>query len=162
VRAGEYKSLFDAFTRPRRPGYALGIGAPTDPGESAAEPTTAAATDERVGVPVEISNAVVRIHKKLLGKGPVKARTYLASDVVTVILEGGFTRSEETLTERGHEETVEETRQTMKEAVEGEFRAAIESILHRSVHSFMSANDPATELQAEIFVLAPRGSEDAV
>jgi len=38
--------------------------------------------------------------------------------------------------------------------VESELRVAVEQILVRSVRSFMSANDPAGDLQAEIFVLA--------
>ncbi len=43
----------------------------------------------------------------------------------------------------------------MRRAVEEEFRAAIEALVKRRVRSFMSANDPSTDLQAEIFVLHP-------
>jgi hypothetical protein len=31
--------------------------------------------------------------------------------------------------------------------------------MYRSVRAFMSANDPANDLQAEVFVLHPRGAE---
>jgi hypothetical protein len=51
------------------------------------------------------------------------------------------------------------SRLAMQQSIESEFRAAIETILYRSVRSFMSANDPLNDLQAEIFVLHPRGSE---
>jgi uncharacterized protein YbcI len=107
----------------------------------------------------DVSNAVVRIHKRFYGKGPVKARAHLSQDLLTVVLEGGFTRGERTLHDHGHSQEVIRSRLAMQESIENEFRAAVESILYRSVRSFMSANDPSNDLQAEIFVLHPRGSE---
>jgi len=58
--------------------------------------------DERGQVLLDLSNAVVRIHKQYYGKGPTKARSHLTHDLLTVILEGGYTRSEQTLLEHGH------------------------------------------------------------
>jgi uncharacterized protein YbcI len=107
----------------------------------------------------DVSNAIVRIHKRFYGKGPVKARAHLSQDLLTVVLEGGFTRGEQTLHDHGHAQEVIRSRLAMQESIENEFRAAVESILYRSVRSFMSANDPSHDLQAEIFVLHPRGSE---
>lgn len=107
----------------------------------------------------DVSNAVVRIHKRFYGKGPVKARAHLSQDLLTVVLEGGFTRGEQTLHDHGHSQEVIRSRLAMQESIESEFRAAVETILYRSVRSFMSANDPSNDLQAEIFVLHPRGSE---
>ena len=71
------------------------------------------------------------------------------------MLEGGFTRSELTLHERGHDREVAQGRLAMQSSIEGELRAAVEAILQRPVRSFMSANDPGNDLQAEIFVLHP-------
>ena len=107
----------------------------------------------------DVSNAIVRIHKRFYGKGPVKARAHLSQDLLTVVLEGGFTRGEQTLQDHGHSQEVIRSRLAMQESIENEFRTAVESILYRSVRSFMSANDPSNDLQAEIFVLQPRGSE---
>ncbi len=103
----------------------------------------------------EISRTLVSIQKRNYGKGPVRARSFLHKDVLTVILEGGYTTIENTLEEHGHTNEVIVTRLAMQKAVEGEMRAAVESILHRTVRSFMSANDPGNELQAEVFVLDP-------
>ena len=114
---------------------------------------------ERGQVLADVSNAVVRIHKRFYGKGPVKARAHLSQDLLTVILEGGFTRGEQTLQDHGHAQEVVRSRLAMQQSIESEFRTAIETILYRSVRSFMSANDPSNDLQAEIFVLHPRGSE---
>jgi len=108
----------------------------------------------------DVSNAIVRIHKQFYGKGPVRARAHLAEDLLTVVLEGGFTRSEQTLHDHGHEREIMSSRLAMQHSVESEFRAAVETITYRSVRSFMSANDPSNDLQAEIFVLRPRGSEE--
>jgi uncharacterized protein YbcI len=117
------------------------------------------APSERGEVLADVSNAIVRIHKHFYGKGPVKARAHLSQDLLTVILEGGFTRGEQTLHDHGHAQEVVRSRLAMQQSIESEFRTAIETILYRPVRSFMSANDPSNDLQAEIFVLHPRGSE---
>ena len=107
----------------------------------------------------DVSNAIVRIHKQFYGKGPIKARSHLSQDLVRVVLEGGFTRGEQTLHDHGHVQEVIRSRLAMQESIENEYRAAVETIMYRSVRSFMSANDPANDLQAEVFVLHPRGTE---
>jgi uncharacterized protein YbcI len=117
------------------------------------------ASGDRGQVLADISNAVVRIHKRFYGKGPVKARAHLSQDLLTVVLEGGFTRGEQTLHDHGHSQEVVRSRLAMQESIESDYRAAVESILYRSVRSFMSANDPSNDMQAEIFVLHPRGAE---
>ncbi|HEY1833228.1 MAG TPA: Na-translocating system protein MpsC family protein [Solirubrobacteraceae bacterium] len=103
----------------------------------------------------EISRSLVAVFKRNYGKGPVRARSFLQKDVLTVILEGGYTTIEQKLEQHGHTNEVIATRLAMQKAVEDEMRTAIETILHRSVRSFMSANDPANDLQAEVFVLDP-------
>jgi uncharacterized protein YbcI len=100
-----------------------------------------------------ISNAVVRVHKQYYGKGPTKARSHLSHDLLTVVLEGGLTRSEQTLLEHGHSAEVVQSRAAMQQSVEQELREAVEGVLGRRVRSFMSANDPRADLQVEIFVL---------
>ncbi len=102
---------------------------------------------------VEISNACVRLHKRFYGKGPVRARADLWGDVLTVVLEGGFTRAEQTLQERGHAQEVVDARLAMQSSIEGEIRAAVETILARPVRSYMSATDPGERLQVEVFLL---------
>src|SRR3954447_8412612 len=111
--------------------------------------------DERGQVLLDLSNAIVRIHKEYYGKGPTKARSHLTHDVVTVLLEGGFTRSEETLLAHGHQAEVIRARAALQDAVQQESRDAVEAILARRVRSFMSASDPAEALQVEVFVLEP-------
>jgi uncharacterized protein YbcI len=116
---------------------------------------------ERGGMLTEVSNAVVQIHKQFYGKGPTQARTHLTRDLLAVVLEGGFTRGEQTLNERGHARDVLLSRMAMQESVQREFCDAIERIVGRSVRSFMSANDPLAGLQTEIFILHPDGADGA-
>jgi len=110
---------------------------------------------ERGSTLTEVCNAIVQIHKRFYGKGPTKARAHLSRDLLAVVLDGGFTRGEKTLSERGQEREVLHARMAMQHAVQEEFRDAIERILGRSIRSFMSASDPIAGLQAEIFILYP-------
>jgi uncharacterized protein YbcI len=114
---------------------------------------------ERGGMLTEVSNAVVQIHKQFYGKGPTQARAHLTRDLLAVVLEGGYTRGEQTLNERGHARDVLLSRMAMQESVQREFCDAIERIVGRSVRSFMSANDPLAGLQTEIFILHPDGTD---
>lgn len=104
---------------------------------------------------LELSNAIVHIHKRFLGKGPTKARSHLTHDLLTVILQGGFTKAEQSLHEGGRDAEVAQSRSAMQSVVEEELRATVERVLGREVHSFMSANDPREGFSAEIFVLRP-------
>src|SRR3954470_16514337 len=92
----------------------------------------ASARPVRGSLLVELSNAVVRVHKQFYGKGPTKARSHLSHDLLTVVLEGGYTRSEQTLHDHGYDDEVLQSRLAMQASVEGELRGAVEAILHRS------------------------------
>jgi uncharacterized protein YbcI len=119
-------------------------------------PDAAASTaSERARPLLDLSNAIVHIHKEFYGKGPTKARSHLSRDLLTVILEGGFTRAEQNLHDGGHDAEVARSRSAMQSVVEEELRAAVERILGREVRSIMSANDPQEGVSAEIFVLWP-------
>jgi uncharacterized protein YbcI len=123
--------------------------------QSQARPGSERASSEQGQLLAGVANAVVRIHKRFYGKGPVKARAHLSQDLLTVLLEGGYTRGEHMLHEHGHADEVVRSRLAMQETVENELRVAVESILYRPVRSFMSANDPANDFQIEAFVLEP-------
>jgi uncharacterized protein YbcI len=106
-----------------------------------------------------ISNAVVRIHKRFYGRGPIGAHSHLSGNVLTVLLESGLTRSERTLCAHGQAEIVLRMRLVLQSSIEPELRAAIESELRRPVRSLMCALDPQNELEAVVCVLASHGDE---
>jgi uncharacterized protein YbcI len=113
------------------------------------------AADPTASRPVEISNAISRLHKEFIGRGPTNARTTIDGDLVVCLLEGGYTRAEQTLNANDKRDLVVAERLGLQDAIRQAVIAAVEQIIGRRVHSFMSANDIDRNLQVEIFVLAP-------
>jgi uncharacterized protein YbcI len=110
---------------------------------------------------LDLSNRVVKIHKQYYGKGPTKARAHYAQDLVTIVLEGGFTRAELTLRDSGHTRELAAARHAMTQSVESELRATVEEVTGRQVRAYMSANDPSSEIQVEVFVLVREAAEES-
>jgi uncharacterized protein YbcI len=108
---------------------------------------------------LEISNAMSRLHKEFIGRGPTNARTTIDGDLVVVLLEGGYTRAEQTLTANDNADLVAAGRLGLQDAMRQAMIAAVEETTARRVHSFMSANDLQRNLQVEVFVLAPAGND---
>jgi uncharacterized protein YbcI len=109
---------------------------------------------------LEISNAISRLHKQFVGRGPTNARTTIDGDLVVCLLEGGYTRAEQTLGANDKADLVNAGRLGLQDAMRQAMIAAIEQTTGRRVHSFMSANDLDRKLQVEIFVLVPVGSAE--
>jgi len=104
-------------------------------------------------VRAEISNAMVGLLKDFYGKGPTKAKTFLNDNYVFCVMEGGLTRNEETLLERGHEDLVRTYRLRFQEAMEGPTVEAIQRVTGRSVIGYHSQIVFNPERAFEIFVL---------
>ena len=102
-----------------------------------------------------ISNAIVHLHSQLFGKGPTKAKTYLLDDLVLVVLRGGGTAVERTLTGAGHGELMGEVRRTFQSEVGDRFIRSVEEATGRTVLTLLSQYDPANEISCELFVLEP-------
>jgi uncharacterized protein YbcI len=104
---------------------------------------------------LEISNALSRLHKQYVGRGPTHARTTIDGDLVVCLLDGGYTRAEQTLEGDGKSDLVAAGRLGLQDAMRGAMIAAVEQTLSRQVFSFMSANDLRRNVQVEVFVLHP-------
>jgi uncharacterized protein YbcI len=109
--------------------------------------------------PLEISNAISRLHKDFVGRGPTNSRTTIDGNLVVCLLEGGYTRAEQTLTANDKSDVVHAGRLGLQGAMRQAMIAAVEQTTGRRVHSFMSANDLEQGLQVEVFVLAPGHDE---
>jgi uncharacterized protein YbcI len=123
----------------------------TDPPTLRAEPQTAPS--------LEIANAISRLHKEYVGRGPTNARTTIDANLVVCLLEGGYTRAEQTLEENDNGDVVAAGRLGLQDAMREGMMEAVQTILGRRVRSFMSANDLRRNLQVEVFVLD--GDEEA-
>jgi uncharacterized protein YbcI len=102
-----------------------------------------------------ISQAIVQIHAEHYGKGATQAKTYAWDNLVVTVLRDVLTVAERTLVDVDRAETVREMRMTFQFSLENKFRAAVERLTGRRVHSFMSQVDPAGGLGVEVFVLEP-------
>jgi uncharacterized protein YbcI len=105
---------------------------------------------------LELSNAMVRLYKEALGRGPTKARAYFAGpDMLVVVLEQSMTVAERNLAAMGEHERLRESRLFTQYALEREFRAIVEQTLGRQTIAFVSGIDTHHDVAAEIFTLEP-------
>jgi uncharacterized protein YbcI len=104
-----------------------------------------------------LANAMVTLKKQYYGRGPDAAKAYVEDDYIFVVLEGGLTRSEETLLAHGREDLVRSYRLAFQEAIAESATGAVEELTGRRVIGYHSqiVFDPPRAF--EIFVLAPEG-----
>jgi len=109
-----------------------------------------------------ISQAIVRIHAEYYGKGATQAKTYVWDNLVVTVLRDVLTVAERTLIEVDRADTVRDVRTKFQFSLEPTFRAAVERLTGRRVHSFMSQVDPGNGCDVEVFVLEPlaQGNDD--
>ncbi len=107
-----------------------------------------------------ISRRVVGLLKEHSGKGPVKARAYYWNDLLVVMMTDGYTTVENTLLSQGRSKTVMEQRAEFHEVMIPHFKLVIEQELGREVVACMNSSHYAPDLNAELFVLAPRDAAD--
>src|SRR4051794_25227109 len=100
-----------------------------------------------------VTSELVRLHSDYYGKGPTKARSYIVSDTVVAILEGGFTTVEATLIAEGKSRAVHEVRRSFQSAMEGRFREVVEKATGRKVVAYLSQIHTDPDLAVELFVL---------
>ena len=110
---------------------------------------------DRASVAAEISREIVRLHARLFGRGPTRAKSFLYDDFALCILEDVLTRAEKTLVAAGHTEQVHATRAAFQEAVRDDFVAIVEAATGRTVRAFVSQIHVEPELAAELFLFEP-------
>jgi uncharacterized protein YbcI len=108
----------------------------------------------------ELTNAMVRLYKELLGRGPTKARTHYAGpDIVVATIQDSLTDAERNLVILGEHQRVRETRTFFQNVSESEFRGTVEQITGRKVWAFVSGIDTGSDVSSEVFYLTPIPSE---
>ncbi|HET8980887.1 MAG TPA: DUF2294 domain-containing protein [Solirubrobacteraceae bacterium] len=103
-----------------------------------------------------LSNAISRLHKQFVGRGPANVRTTLDDDLVVCVLEGCLTTDEQTLATTGRTDLVAARRTALQDSMRPTLVAAVRDITGRPVLSFMSSTDLEHDLHAEVFVLGPQ------
>jgi uncharacterized protein YbcI len=118
---------------------------------------------DRLDLPTQasgISREIVRLHARLFGRGPTRAKTYLTSTYALCVLEDVFTRAEKTLVDAGNAEQVHATRRAFQEAVSPDFIELVESITGRRVKAFLSQIHLEPELAVELFLFEPDNGDE--
>ncbi len=108
-------------------------------------------------VVADLSREIVKLHARLYGRGPTKARSYLHSDYAVCVLEEIFTTAERTLIEAGSGEHVRDTRKRLQETVRQEFIDTVERITGRTVRVYLSQVDVEASLALEFFIFTEPG-----
>jgi uncharacterized protein YbcI len=122
--------------------------------------TTAARTAPAAGpdgsVRAALANALVAMMKQHYGRGPTAAKAWILDDYVFVAMEGGLTRSEETLIADGKEDLVRLYRLGFQESMRAVSMGAVAELTGRKVLDYHSqiVFDPPRAF--EIFILEPQ------
>jgi uncharacterized protein YbcI len=98
----------------------------------------------------------VRVHARLYGRGPTRAKTFLDEDHALCVLEDVFTRAEQTLIRAGNAAQVHATRLAFQDAVGDDFIAIVEGLTNRSVKTFISQVHVPANLSVELFLFESR------
>jgi uncharacterized protein YbcI len=101
----------------------------------------------------QIANAVVRGHKRFLGRGPTKAQAFFRHNIVVVVMEDSLTEAERRLTSSGDREAVLGMRHRFEETMRGELVQIVEALTGCRVEAFMSSHHVQPDLVADLFVL---------
>jgi uncharacterized protein YbcI len=103
-----------------------------------------------------VSNAMVKLHKEQLGRGPTNARTYFAGpDTLVCTLEDSLLPAERTMVEMGEHQRVRESRMALQVASQDRFIQVVEELVSRKVRAFSSAIDPNAGVVFEVFSFEP-------
>jgi uncharacterized protein YbcI len=102
----------------------------------------------------EVTNAIVRLHRLHYGKGPTRSKSFLLDDVLVCVMRDAFTTVERTLIAAGEEAKVREARLAFQDAMQDEFKEAVERIMGRPVAGLTSQVLVDQGMAVEVFVLS--------
>lgn len=100
-----------------------------------------------------VSNLVVHIYHEQVGRGPTKARTLLAGNLVVVTLEDTLTRAERTLFAAGETEAVIDLRRKLHRAMSARLCAGIGELTGTAVTAMLADISCEPDVSVHTFVL---------
>jgi uncharacterized protein YbcI len=100
-----------------------------------------------------IANAVVRMIRDYVGRGPTKAQAFFHNNVVVVILHDTQTRAERSLVAAGQPDAVLGMRRRMHTTMRAELTALVEELTRCGVLACMGAADVEPDIASIVFVL---------
>jgi uncharacterized protein YbcI len=106
----------------------------------------------------ELSNDMVRMHKRYWGRGAVEAKSYLFDDFLLVMMRGGLTVAEESMLANGHEAEVRAFRQLWQDDMTDELVAMVRARTGRPVVNYQSQVMFDPDVVLEIFMFGDEES----
>ena len=100
-----------------------------------------------------IANAIVRGHRRYVGRGPVKAQAFYRHNIIVVVMRDALTQAEQSLVADGQDEAVLKGRHQLQQVMRGPLLRAVEEITGCRVDASMSAMHINPDLAVELFVL---------
>ncbi len=110
---------------------------------------------------IELSNAMVALHRECFGRGPGAARSFVNEDMAVCVLTDIYTPVEQALIAAGQAEHVRRTRGLYRDVVESEHRLRAEQILERPVTAFLSVVNVDPDVAIEVFLLGERSASQS-
>lgn len=108
-------------------------------------------------VAARISQAMVHLASRYVGRGPTRARTSLNAAYALVVLEDSLTKAEHNLVAAGELESVRGQRRTFQSLMRDEAIAAVEEATGRRVRAFLSDFSAEAGISAQLFLLESAG-----
>ena len=102
---------------------------------------------------VELSNAMVALHREYFGRGPGAAKSFINYYLDDSVISDIYTAVERTLISAGQAEHVRRTRGLHQKALEDEYKASVEEIMGRRVEAFLSVVHVDPDVAIEVFLL---------
>jgi uncharacterized protein YbcI len=109
---------------------------------------------------VELSNAMVALHREHFGRGPGAAKSFVTEEMAVCMLSDIYTAVERTLIRAGQAEHVRHTRALHQEALEAEYKSSVEAIMGRRVEAFLSVVHVDPDVAIEVFLLGGSPAQD--
>lgn len=100
-----------------------------------------------------IANAVVRGHRRYIGRGPTKARVFYQHNVIVVLMYDALTQAERSLIADGRGAAAHHVRAELQQTMRAHLIAAVEELTGCGVAAFISGSHLDPDVEAELFVL---------
>ncbi|CAB4898952.1 unannotated protein [freshwater metagenome] len=101
----------------------------------------------------DITDAVVRVTRDAIGRGPVSTRVIIDGEAVVVLMHDTLTKAEQSLVDGGRVAEVLALRRAFQDLLRPASIEAVEHATGRKVQTFMSTNHADPDHAAEIFLL---------
>jgi uncharacterized protein YbcI len=100
-----------------------------------------------------IADAVVRGHRRSLGRGPRRAIAFYHQNIVVVVLQDTLTTGERSLAADGRQDAVRQLRRQYESLMRAELVDAVEELTGCRVEALISGSAVEPDVSAQLFIL---------